>query len=69
MQQLTQDITKLNQHKTKLKEEIALLKAGAEALKIAYNVSEVSLCVVHSLEGLWTSVELKEAIKQSTLFF
>jgi ATP-dependent helicase/nuclease subunit A len=68
MQQLTQDITKLNQHKTKLKEEIALLKAGAEALKIVYNVSEVSLCVVHSLEGLWTTVALKEVIKQSTLF-
>ncbi|MBL4651062.1 MAG: hypothetical protein JKY03_15140, partial [Aureispira sp.] len=68
MQQLTQDITKLNQHKTKLKEEIALLKAGAEALKIACNVSEVSLCVVHSLEGLWTNIELKKAIKQATLF-
>lgn len=68
MQQLTQDISKLNQHKTKLKEEVALLKAGAEALKIAYNVSEVSLCVVHSLEGLWTAVELKKVVQQSTLF-
>jgi len=68
MQQLTQDITKLNQNKTKLKEEIALLKAGAEALKIACNVSQVSLCVIHSLEGIWTNVELKKVVKQSTLF-
>jgi len=68
MQQLTQDITKLNQHKSKLKEEVALLKAGAEALKIAYNVSEVSLYVVHSLEGIWTEVELKKTVQQSSLF-
>lgn len=68
IQQLTQDIIKLNQNKTKLKEEIALLKAGAEALRIAVGASEVSLCVVHSLEGLWAIVELKETVKQSTLF-
>lgn len=68
MQQLTQNITKLNQNKTKLKEEIALLKAGAAALKMAYNVSEVSLCVVHSVEGLWTVVELEKTTKQAALF-
>lgn len=68
MQQLTQDISKLNQNKSKLKEEIALLKAGAEALKKACNVSEASLYVVHSLEGLWTKVELKKVVQQSTLF-
>jgi ATP-dependent exoDNAse (exonuclease V) beta subunit len=68
MQQLTQDITKLNPNKTKLKEEIALLKAGAEALEVTYNVSGVSLYVVHSVEGLWTEVELKKAIQQATLF-
>ncbi len=68
MQQLTQDITKLNQNKAKLKEEISLLKAGAEALKESYDASEVILCVVHSIEGVWTSVELKEVPKQSTLF-
>lgn len=68
MQQLTQDITKLNQHKSKLKEEVALLKAGAEALKIACNVSEVRLYVVHSLEGLWTEIELEKAAQQASLF-
>lgn len=68
MQQLTQDITKLNQNKSKLKEEVALLKAGGEALKVACNVSEVSLYVVHSVEGIWTKVELKKVLQQSTLF-
>lgn len=69
IQQLTQDISKLNANLPKLKEEIGTLKAASSALKIHYNVSNVKLCVVQPFEGIRSFVNLQKIAKQSTLFF
>ncbi|BDS14734.1 UvrD-helicase domain-containing protein [Aureispira anguillae] len=68
MQQLTQDIPKLNSNLSKLKEEMGILEAAGRALKSIYYASEVKLCIVQSLAGIWAAAELKKEPKQSTLF-
>lgn len=68
MKQLTQDVVNLNANRSKLKDEINELEAAARLFKLEYNVSEVKICVVQSLAGVWTDVATKNPSKQASLF-
>lgn len=68
LQHLTQDLTKLNAHKTKLREDVCFLEAAARALKEEYKVDTIELCLVQVLDGKWTPIVVKQAVKQTSLF-
>jgi len=65
---LTQESTKLNGHKNKLKEDVFLLEAAGKVLKSENEASEIKLYIIQSIEGTWTPVVMKREAKQSSLF-
>jgi ATP-dependent helicase/nuclease subunit A len=65
---LTQEYTKLNGQKSKLKEDAFLLEAAAKVLNAKNKELKIKLYIIQSIEGVWTPVVMKREAKQSSLF-
>ncbi len=62
-QYLRQEVSNLNAHKNKWREEALLLEAASRVLKEEFNPLEVKLFIIQSLKGTWTPFTMERVAK------